>query len=118
MLNYAALPAHPLSASKLVIDVCNVSRICMDCKESFGSPAVLQLQHNNVDMALEWLLSNPEEPPEPMSEAAPTASPKPEVEIAQSFPAETNQPEASNSKSQVLFEYPTTLVNFLAEDWV
>lgn len=58
----------------------------------------MQLQHNNVDMALEWLLSNPEEPSEAITEA-PAAPPA--TEIAQSFPDMPEQPEASDSKPQV-----------------
>ena len=49
-------------------------------------------------MALEWLLSNPEEPTEA---EVPPAAEAPTAEIASSFPEATEQPQASSSRAQV-----------------
>ena len=59
--------------------------------------SLMQLQHNNVGMAVDWLLNNPEEPPEA---APPPPSDAPTAEIAKSFPDADEQPQASSSKHQ------------------
>lgn len=90
---------HLFSAAVLFVNSHALAFIIEGC-------VFLQLQHNNVDMALEWLLSNPEEPTE--DEPAQPAE-APAAEIAHSFPKAGEQEQASTSKGQASLSAPLSL---------